>query len=110
MRQDIAGLVNLWAADAVVTDARHTPDRPEDDARWSGREAIRDRYLTLVFPANPAINSPADIAIVVEGDRATATSTTRIGQEVSPGGDRWTFVRRGGRWWILELTYNLEPQ
>lgn len=32
----------------------------------------------------------------------------RIGREVSPGGDRWRFVRRDGRRWIAGLTYNLE--
>jgi hypothetical protein len=110
VRQDIAGLTNLWAADAVITDAKHTPDQPGDDARWPGRDAIRERYTVLVFPANPALNSPTDIQVVIDGDRATAISTTRIGQEVSPGGDRWSFVKREGRWWIAGLTYNLEPQ
>jgi hypothetical protein len=109
-RQDIAGLTDLWAADAIVTDARHTPDRPGDDAAWRGRAAIRERYLTLVLPGNPGPSNPSDIEIKIDGDRATATSTTRIGQEVSPGGDRWGFVKRAGRWWISELTYNLEPE
>ena len=51
--QDIAGLMDLWAADAVIADAKHTPDDPNDDARWSGRDAIRERYVVLVFPGNP---------------------------------------------------------
>jgi len=110
VRQDIAGLTNLWAADAVITDAKHTPDQPGDDARWPGRDAIRERYIVLVLPGNPTVNSPTDIEIVIDGDRATAISTTRIGQEVSPGGDRWSFVKREGRWWIAGLTYNLEPK
>lgn len=110
VRQDIAGLTNLWALDAVITDAKHTPDQAADDARWRGRDAIRERYALLVFPGNPAVNSPTDIEIVIDGDRATAVSTTRIGQEVSPGGDRWSFVKREGRWWIAGLTYNLEPK
>jgi hypothetical protein len=110
VRQDIAGLTNLWALDAVITDAKHTPDQPGDDARWRGRDAIRERYMLLVFPGNPAVNSPSDIEITIDGDQATAVSTTRIGQEVSPGGDRWSFARRAGRWWITGLTYNLEPQ
>jgi hypothetical protein len=48
--------------------------------------------------------------VQVTGDQAVATSTTVIGKEVSPGGDRWTFARRDGRWWITGLMYNLEPK
>ena len=107
--QDINGLMDLWAPDAVVTDAKHTPDNPDDDAHWRGRDAIRDRYVVLVLPGNPGINSPVDIQITIDGDKATATSTTHIGDETSPGGDRWEFVKRDGRWWIMGLTYNLEP-
>lgn len=107
--QDIAALMDLWLSEGVVTDAKHTPDDPKDDATWRGRDAIRERYQVLVFPAAPAAAGPVDVQIVLDGDRATATSTTRIGNEVSPGGDRWTFVKRDGRWWIESLTYNLEP-
>jgi hypothetical protein len=107
--QDIGGLMDLWAPDGVIADARHTAGDPDDDARWRGRDAIRERYVVLVFPGNPSRASPADIEIVLDGDRATASSTTRIGAEVSPRGDRWEFVRRDGRWWIVGLTYNLEP-
>lgn len=107
--RDVAGLMDLWAEDAVVVDAKHTPDEAGDDARWRGRDAIRERYVVLVFPGNPQAAVPQDLAISVEGDRATATSTTTINAERSPGGDRWTFVQRDGRWWIASLTYNLEP-
>lgn len=108
--QDISGLMDLWAADAVIADARHTPDNLADDARWRGRDAIRERYVVLVLPGNPGVNHPIDIEIIIDGDRATATSTTRIGAETSPAGDRWRFVKRDGRWWIAELAYNLEPK
>ena len=108
--QDIGGLMNLWAPEAVIADAKHTPDNPNDDARWRGRDAIRERYVVLVFPGNPSLVSPADVKIVIDGDKATATSTTQIGAETSPGGDRWDFVKRDGRWWITGLTYNLEPK
>ena len=108
--QDIGGLMNLWAPEAVIADAKHTPDNPNDDARWRGRDAIRERYVVLVFPGNPSLVSPADVKIVIDGDKATAISTTRIGAETSPGGDRWEFVKRDGRWWITGLTYNLEPK
>lgn len=108
--QDIQGLMDLWAPDAVVTDAKHTPDDPGDDARWRGRDAIRERYVVLVFPGNPSVVAPADIQLTITGDTAAAISTTVIGNEIAPGGDRWEFVKRDGRWWIKSLTYNLEPR
>ena len=106
--QDIVGLMDLWAEDAVVTDAKHTPEDASDDATWRGRDAIRSRYVVLVFPGNPQAAGARDVQIEVKSDEATATSTTVIGSEVSQGGDRWRFVKRDGRWWIHSLTYNLE--
>ena len=108
VRQDMTLLAELWAEDATVTDAKHTPDIADDDAVWRGIDAILDRYVVLVFPGNPQFAEPVDIEIVVEGDRATARSTTQIGDEVSPAGDLWTFSRCGERWCIQSLTYNLE--
>ncbi|MGC8838267.1 MAG: YybH family protein [Anaerolineae bacterium] len=107
--QDLDALMALWAEGAVVTDAAHTPDDLTDDLVWRGRDAIRDRYVHLVFPGGAKEAGPLDVRVEVHGDRATAWATTRIGDEVSPGGDRWTFVRRGGRWYLESLTYNLEP-
>jgi hypothetical protein len=106
--QDIVGLMGLWAGDAVVTDAKHTPGDPSDDATWRGKDAIRSRYVVLVFPGNPQAAGARDVQVQVTDDKATAASTTVIGSEVSQGGDRWTFVKREGRWWIESLTYNLE--
>lgn len=106
--QDIAALMDLWADDATITDAKHTPDDAADDATWRGKDAIRARYVTLVFPGNPQAGGAVDAQVTIEGDQASATSTTRIGDELAPGGDRWTFARRNGRWWIESLTYNLE--
>ena len=65
--QDIAGLMDLWAADAVIADAKHTPDDPDDDARWSGRDAIRERYVVLVFPGNPTSAGAADVQLDIQG-------------------------------------------
>jgi len=110
VQQDIERLMEIWAEDGVVIDARHTPDDPSDDLTWRGRDAIRQRYVTVVFPGNPAVAGAIDVQLTIEGDRAEALATTRIGAEISPGGDRWTFVKRGGRWLIASLTYNLEPE
>ncbi len=108
--QDIDRLLDIWAEDGVVTDANHTPDDPSDDLTWSGRDAIRERYVNLVFPSAPLELTPADVQLTIHGDTAVAIATTHIGREVAPGGDRWTFVKRDGRWQIASLTYNLEPE
>lgn len=108
--KDIEGLMDLWAADALISDAKHTPEKADDDARWRGRDAIRERYVVLVFPGNPTAAGAQDMQITISGDLATATSTTAIGNEVSPGGDRWEFVKQDGRWWIKGLAYNLEAE
>lgn len=110
VRQDIDALMTLWLEEGVVVDARHTPEDASDDLTWRGWYAIRDRYITLVFPGNPSTAAPADLDIHIEGDRAVVTSTTQIGEEVSPAGDRWTFVRTPEGWRIESLTYNLEAQ
>ena len=110
VNKDMDLLAAIWAEDAVVTDAKHTPDDPTDDARWQGIDAVLDRYVTLVFPGNPTLAAPADVQITIDGDTAAVISTTRINDELSPGGDRWTFVKRDGRWFIQSLTYNLEPK
>jgi len=107
--KDIKGLARLWAEDSTVTDAHHTPADPNDDAVWRGIDAVLDRYMVVVFPGNPQYAEPGDVQIQVTGDQATARSTTRIGNEVSPGGDLWVFRRQDGRWQITALTYNLEP-
>jgi hypothetical protein len=110
VQQDMTLLAEIWAEDAIVTYAKHTPQAPDDDAVWKGIDAILDRYVVLVFPGNPQSAEPIDILITVEGEHASARSTTQIGDEVSPGGDMWTFTRCGERWCIETLTYNLESK
>ena len=107
--QDLEALMPLWHAEAVITDANHTPDDPTDDTVWHGADAIRDRYIYLVFPGGATTATPRDLSMEFKGRRATARSTTQIEGEISPGGDRWGFVRDGDRWTIDSLTYNLEP-
>lgn len=107
--KDIDLLMSLWVEDGRVVDARHTPDDPSDDLVWQGYYAVRDRYITLVFPGNPSQAAPADLHIELLDGRAIVTATTQIGAEVSPAGDRWTLVRTPAGWRIESLTYNLEP-
>lgn len=108
--QDIDALMRLWAADGRVSDAKNTPDDESDDQNWDGRDAIRHRYVRTVFPGAPSTVQPSDLKIAIEGDLATVTATTHIGDEVSPAGDRWQLIRVDGCWILQSLTYNLEPK
>lgn len=107
--QDIERLMALWVPGGQVIDAKNTPDTPEDDQTWSDKDAIRHRYVRIVFPGAPSAVTPADLAITWQGERAEIVSTTRIGAEVAPGGDHWMLIKQGGCWLIESLTYNLEP-
>ncbi len=109
MSQEIDALMALWADGSYVANAKHTPDDPEDDQFWRDKDAIRHRYVRTVFPGAPAAAVPADLTIAITGDQADVRSTTQIGGEISPAGDRWTLVKRGDCWLIESLTYNLEP-
>ena len=110
VQQDIDRLEDIWAPDGILTDANHTPDDSGDDEKWEGWDKIRDRYVNIVFPSAPTLAQAKDVDLTIEGDTASGTSTTQIGNEVSPGGDRWTFAREGGVWMITSLTFNLEPK
>ncbi len=108
--QDIDRLMEIWDPEGVVRDANHTPDNPDDDRVWPGIAAIRERYVNEIFPSAPSSVTHPDVELTMEGDSATALTTSTIGIDHAPGGDRWTFVRRDGRWLITGLTFNLEPQ
>lgn len=107
---DAARLLELWAADGLIRDANHTPGDPTDDHTWSGHDAILSRYFTIVFPLHLTQLRRTDVLLTVQGDTASATATTVIEREVSPGGERWAFVRVDGRWRIASITFNLEPR
>ncbi|NPA73046.1 MAG: hypothetical protein GXO35_09500 [Gammaproteobacteria bacterium] len=109
VNKDIDLLASLWAEDGWVVDAKHTPDEHADDTRWEGIDAILNRYITLVFPGNPSQAQHPDLSIQIDGDKATATSSTAIGNEYATQGDRWGFIRKDGQWLIQYLIYNLEP-
>lgn len=110
VEQDIDRLMEIWAEDGEVIDAQHTPDQLADDIRWRGKDAIRERYVSVVFPGGPTAVAHPIVDIAISGDTAVVTTTTQIGSETAEAGDRWTFARREGRWVITSLTYNLEPQ
>jgi hypothetical protein len=109
VNQNIDALMSLWEEDARVVDAKNTPDNTDDDQVWEGKDAIRHRYVRTVFPGAPALVDHSDEQITLNGDQAQIQSTTTIGSEVAPAGDRWEVVRQGGCWYLASLTYNLEP-
>ncbi len=110
VEQNIDALMQLWAADSRVADAKNTPDDAGDDQNWDGKDAIRHRYVRTVFPGAPDQVQPSDLDIAVNGDEAVVQATTHIGSEVSPAGDRWELTRIDGCWLIRSLTYNLEAR
>lgn len=110
VEQKIDALMALWTDGASITNAKNTPDAADDDQYWRDMDAIRHRYVRMVFPGAPKEASPADLKITHDGDRATVLATTHIGSEVSPAGDRWTLRKQGSCWLLENLTYNLEPQ
>ncbi len=108
VEKNIDELMSLWSMDAVVRDANHTPDDPSDDVVWEGKDAIRERYVKVVFPGNPSLVEHPTISIEIKGNTAVVTTTTKIDDEVAPSGDRWTLKKVRGKWLITGLTYNLE--
>ncbi len=110
VQQDIDRLQGMWATDGVVTDANHTPDNPSDDKTWKGWAAIRDRYVNIVFPSNPAFAEHPNIRVTLTGDTATALADTKIGITNLKDNDKWTFRKIDGQWKITSLTFSLSPQ
>ena len=110
VQQDIDRLQGLWATDGVVSDANHTPDNPSDDKTWKGWAAIRDRYVNIVFPSNPAFAEHPNIRVTISNDTATAIADTKIGITNLKDNDKWTLRKIDGQWKLTSLTFSLSPQ
>ncbi|MEW5718914.1 MAG: hypothetical protein AB1817_09835 [Chloroflexota bacterium] len=110
VQQDIDRLEGMWAKDGVVTDANRTPDNPSDDKTWKNWSAIRDRYVNIVFPSNPAFAEHPNIRVTITGDSATAMADTKIGITNVKDNDKWTFRKIDGQWKITTLTFGLAPK
>ena len=110
VQQDIDRLQGLWATDGVVTDANHTPDNPSDDKTWKLWASIRDRYVNIIFPSNPAYAEHPNIRVTISGDTATAIADTRIGITNLKDNDKWTLRKIDGQWKLTSLTFSLSPQ
>jgi hypothetical protein len=110
VQQDIDRLQAMWASDGVVTDANRTADNPADDKTWKGWNAIRDRYVNIVFPSNPAFAEHPNIRVTITGDTATAIADTKIGVTNLKDNDKWTFRKIDGQWKMTSLTFGLAPK
>ncbi len=110
VQQDVDRLQSMWASNGVVTDANHTKDNTGDDVTWKGWDALRDRYVNLIFPSNPTFCEHPDIQVNINGSNATATSSVKIGVTNCQNCNQWAFTKADDSWRITALTYNLNPQ
>ena len=110
VQQDIDRLQSMWASDGVVTDANRTPSNTSDDKTWKNWSAIRDRYVNIVFPSNPAFAEHPNIRVTITGDTANAIADTRIGVTNLKDNDKWTFRKIDGQWRVTSLTFSLAAQ
>lgn len=110
VQQDVDRLQGMWANNGMVTDANHSKDNTGDDVTWKGWDALRDRYVNIIFPSNPTFCEHPDIKITVNGSQATATSSVKIGVTNCKDCNVWNFSKGNDGWRIVALTYNLQPQ
>lgn len=110
VQQDIDRLQSMWDKDGVVTDANRTPDNASDDKTWKGWAAIRDRYVNIVFPSNPAFAEHPNIRVTITGSTASAVADTKIGVTNLKDNDKWTFRKIDGQWKVTSLTFGAAPK
>lgn len=110
VQQDVDRLQGLWASNGVVTDANYTKGNTGDDVTWKGWDALRDRYVNIIFPSNPTFCEHPNIQTQVTPPTATATSSVKIGVTNCNDCNAWTFTKGSDGWKITSLTYNLNPQ
>lgn len=111
VQQDVDRLQAMWTPNGVVTDANHTKDNTGDDVTWKNWDALRDRYVNIIFPSNPTFCEHPDIQVTINGTNATATSSVKIGVTNCQNCNQWAFIKANdGGWRIAALTYNLNPQ
>lgn len=98
----------MWTSTGVVSDANYTKDNTADDVTWKNWDALRDRYVNIVFTSNPTFCENRNIQVTITGDSAVANSAVSIG--VTNNSNAWGFTKDGSGWKIASLTYNLNQQ
>jgi hypothetical protein len=103
--QDLALLQSLYAPDAIIIDHHATPDDPSDDTTWQGWTNIERRYQAF-FSTGPVSLNLVDLAIQVDGDRATGTHQgVVLDGTLYPDRGIYTLARLNGQWLITQLEY-----
>ena len=110
VQQDVDRLQGMWASTGVVMDANHTKDNTGDDVTWKNWDALRDRYVNIIFPSNPTFCEHPNIQVTINGDTALASSAVSIGVTKCDNCNAWVFTKDGNGWKISSLTYNLNQQ
>lgn len=110
VQQDVDRLQAMWSPSGVVMDANHTKDNTGDDVTWKNWDALRDRYVNIIFPSNPTFCEHPNVQVTINGNNATATSSVKIGTTNCDNCNLWAFTKTGDGWKIASLTYNLNPQ
>jgi len=110
VQQDVDRLQALWSPNGVVTDANHTKDNTGDDVTWKNWDALRDRYINIVFASNPTFCEHPDIQVQINGSNATATNSLRIGTTNCKDCNIWTLAKGPDGWKITSLTFNLTSE
>lgn len=138
--RDLARLESLWAEDAKIIDARGTEDMNDDYVWKGRAAILDRYVLAVFPFPPPIVDPPTDFRFTCDGqglDRVPmhhdkSASVEEIAREndvldriptclqnrprngvtvtATRGVDRWHFVFRRGRWWILELTYDFPQQ
>ncbi|HET9831517.1 MAG TPA: hypothetical protein VFP91_07405, partial [Vicinamibacterales bacterium] len=114
-RQDIDTALALWDRDGVIRDEAFTPENPEDDRVWNGRDDIRRRYeqefqlrrykrlrhlnLVVTFQSDHDATVVNDLDALIESDRQSS-------HVVLDKSDRWTLHRVSDEWRIVGLEVN----
>lgn len=110
VQQDIDRLQGIWSPNGVVIDANHTKDNTGDDVTWKNWDALRDRYVNIVFPSNPTFCEHPNIKVTLNGNNASATNSLKIGTTNCDNCNAWTFTKGNEGWRITSLTFNLNPE
>ena len=110
VQQDVDRLQGMWSNNGVVMDANHTKDNTGDDVTWKNWDALRDRYVNIIFPSNPTFCEHPNIQVAINGSNATATSSVKIGVTNCDNCNAWVFTKGNDGWRIVSLTYNLNAQ
>jgi cellulose synthase/poly-beta-1,6-N-acetylglucosamine synthase-like glycosyltransferase len=114
-RQDLKSALSLWYPQGVIRDDRFTPDRTDDDRVWAGLDNIRERYLEefherryrrLSHQGITVTQIAPDQVVIVNDLDAVIETESGIEHVRLPKTDRWTFIRRNGRWCIAMLEIN----